>query len=109
VHDSTEKYEAVYGLRVIKPHHDGTPHRHLLLFVKKQNTQSLIAVFRHYAMEESPDEEVQRNIVLMWSILIVTRVPRPRIWLSIFPNQLMAMVMMQTATERPDPLFFLTA
>ncbi len=46
----------LYGFRVTEPHHDGTPHWHLLLFVEKQNTKNLIDVFRHYAMEENPDE-----------------------------------------------------
>lgn len=46
----------VYGFRITAPHHDGTPHWNLLLFVEKQNTQNLIDVSCHYAMEESPDE-----------------------------------------------------
>ena len=43
-----------YGFRVTEPHHDGTPHWHLLFFVEKQNTQNLIDIFRQYALEEDP-------------------------------------------------------
>lgn len=45
-----------YGFRVVEPHHDGTPHWHLLIFVEKENTLKLTEIFRHYALEESPNE-----------------------------------------------------
>lgn len=45
-----------YGLRIAEPHHDGTAHWHMLLFVDKSQMDDLVAVMRHYAMQESPDE-----------------------------------------------------
>ena len=46
-----------YGFRVAEPHHDGTPHWHLLLFIKGSDEQSLKDIFTHYAFEEEGDEE----------------------------------------------------
>lgn len=45
-----------YGFRVVEPHHDGTTHWHLLVFVEKCNTKNLTDIFRQYALEESPNE-----------------------------------------------------
>lgn len=45
-----------YGLRIAEPHHDGTAHWHMLLFVEQSQKDDLVAVMRHYAMQESPDE-----------------------------------------------------
>ncbi|KKL69364.1 hypothetical protein LCGC14_2115680, partial [marine sediment metagenome] len=47
----------VYGLRVAEPHHDGTPHWHLLLFVEKESSQALKDTFTRYAFEEEGDEK----------------------------------------------------
>jgi len=46
-----------YGFRVAEPHHDGTPHWHLLLFIKGSDEQSLKDVFTYYAFEEDGEEE----------------------------------------------------
>ena len=46
-----------YGFRVAEPHHDGTPHWHLLLFVPNHQVQSLIYAYRHYALQDSPNEK----------------------------------------------------
>lgn len=45
-----------YGLRIAEPHHDGTPHWHMLLFVAPEHQGNLLAIMRDYAMRESPDE-----------------------------------------------------
>lgn len=45
-----------YGIRVAEPHHDATPHWHLLLFVDKEQADNLTAVLRVYALRDSPDE-----------------------------------------------------
>lgn len=46
-----------YGIRVAEPHHDATPHWHLLLFVGKEQAKTLTAVLREYALRDSPDED----------------------------------------------------
>ncbi|HCS28658.1 MAG TPA: replication endonuclease [Spongiibacteraceae bacterium] len=45
-----------YGFRVAEPHHDGTPHWHLMLFAAPDQHSQLTATLRHYALQESPRE-----------------------------------------------------
>lgn len=45
-----------YGFRVAEPHHDGTPHWHLLLFCKPEQMKSLISICQAYALLENPEE-----------------------------------------------------
>jgi hypothetical protein len=45
-----------YGFRVAEPHHDGTPHWHLLLFCKPEQMETLISICRAYAVLENPEE-----------------------------------------------------
>lgn len=45
-----------FGLRVIEPHHDGTPHWHLLVFVKPDQKAELFETLRSYALRADPDE-----------------------------------------------------
>lgn len=45
-----------YGFRVAEPHHDGTPHWHILLFMPAQHVQGVIAIARQYACADSPTE-----------------------------------------------------
>ena len=45
-----------YGFRVVEPHHDGTPHWHLMLFVRPEQKQETIDIFCRYALADSPDE-----------------------------------------------------
>lgn len=45
-----------FGIRVVEPHHDGTPHWHLLLFFKTEQVQQANSIFRYYAMQEDGDE-----------------------------------------------------
>lgn len=45
-----------YGLRIAEPHHDGTPHWHLLLFVEPLHTYTVKHVLREYALIDSPTE-----------------------------------------------------
>lgn len=46
----------VYGFRIAEPHHDGTPHWHVLLWVPKHQEQQLTAILRHYAFSENGNE-----------------------------------------------------
>ncbi|WP_370981010.1 replication endonuclease [Agaribacterium sp. ZY112] len=45
-----------YGFRIAEPHHDGTPHWHFMLFATKENLEQVEEIFRHYALQDSPDE-----------------------------------------------------
>lgn len=47
----------VYGFRVAEPHHDGTPHWHMLLFTAPENIQALNNTFLRYCLEEDGDEK----------------------------------------------------
>ncbi|CNK75519.1 phage replication protein [Yersinia frederiksenii] len=47
----------VYGMRVVEPHHDGTPHWHMLLFCHPKQRREVIAVMRKYALKEDGDEQ----------------------------------------------------
>ena len=44
------------GLRVVEPHHDGTPHWHALVFVPRPQAAALEALARAYALADHPDE-----------------------------------------------------
>ena len=40
-----------FGFRVVEPHHDGTPHWHLLLFIRPDQVRQARSIMRHYALE----------------------------------------------------------
>lgn len=47
----------MYGLRVAEPHHDGTPHWHMLSwFETEEQAQEFQAIVRHYWLHEDGDE-----------------------------------------------------
>ncbi|MBL3556873.1 MULTISPECIES: replication endonuclease [Marinobacter] len=46
-----------YGLRIVEPHHDGTPHWHLMLFVEPAHKARLVEIMRTYALLEDGDEK----------------------------------------------------
>ncbi|WP_049585655.1 MULTISPECIES: replication endonuclease [Photorhabdus] len=46
----------VFGFRVVEPHHDGTPHWHLLLFVRPEHVDELRDIFCYYARIEDSEE-----------------------------------------------------
>jgi len=50
----------VYGIRVVEPHHDGTPHWHLLLWMAAEDQDSVTEILREHAEEESPEELIDR-------------------------------------------------
>lgn len=45
-----------YGLRVVEPHHDGTPHWHMLLFVNPNDRFYIRLVMARYALEVDGNE-----------------------------------------------------
>ncbi|MBT0962054.1 replication endonuclease [Denitromonas sp. IR12] len=45
-----------YGFRVVEPHHDGTPHWHMLVFVAPENLDALVSVLAKYARAPEPQE-----------------------------------------------------
>lgn len=46
----------VYGMRVVEPHHDGTPHWHMMLFCERSQRKQIIETMRRYALKEDGDE-----------------------------------------------------
>ena len=51
----------LYGFRVAEPHHDGTPHWHLLLFFDTTHRDTIHEVFDRYMLEEAPEEPGARQ------------------------------------------------
>ena len=52
----------VYGVRVVEPHHDGTPHWHMLLFVDKASRAKAVDIMRKRALKENGNEAgAQKN------------------------------------------------
>ena len=45
-----------FGFRGVEPHHDGTPHWHLLMYVKPEHKDDVIHLFRKKALELDGDE-----------------------------------------------------
>lgn len=53
-----------FGFRVVEPHHDGTPHWHLLLFVNPAQQHELISTMQRYALShDRGDLERKRHPV----------------------------------------------
>lgn len=51
----------IFGFRVVEPHHDGTPHWHLLMFYRQENEDAIIETMRDYATAEDADELNSEN------------------------------------------------
>ncbi|GHB33064.1 replication endonuclease [Salinicola rhizosphaerae] len=50
----------IYGIRVVEPHHDGTPHWHLLVWAQPDHVEAVTETLRGYAEAESPEELYDR-------------------------------------------------
>ncbi|MGL4448714.1 MAG: replication endonuclease [Shewanella sp.] len=46
----------VYGFRVCEPHHDGTPHWHMLLFMRPADKARVISALQRYALTDDKAE-----------------------------------------------------
>jgi hypothetical protein len=46
-----------YGIRVVEPHHDATPHWHIMVFGEAKQMASFVEIFKAYAMEEDANEK----------------------------------------------------
>lgn len=46
----------IYGFRVCEPHHDGTPHWHMVMFMEPQHVETVRAVMRKHALKVDGDE-----------------------------------------------------
>jgi hypothetical protein len=47
----------VYGFRIAEPHHDATPHWHLLIFCRPRDAETIERVVRGHWLKEFPNEE----------------------------------------------------
>ncbi|AKK78038.1 TPA: replication endonuclease [Enterobacter hormaechei subsp. steigerwaltii] len=46
----------IFGIRVAEPHHDGTPHWHMLMFMLPEHVERVRLIIRDYAWEEDHHE-----------------------------------------------------
>lgn len=51
----------IYGFRVAEPHHDETPHWHLLLFMRPEERNAITSIMRSYAVKEDRAELGKRT------------------------------------------------
>lgn len=50
-----------FGFRVCEPHHDGTPHWHMLLFVHPDHWATCVSIMQAYALTDDKDELQRRH------------------------------------------------
>ncbi|MEN4768985.1 replication endonuclease [Duffyella gerundensis] len=46
----------IFGIRVAEPHHDGTPHWHMLMFMRPEDVQRVRGIMQAYAFEKDDHE-----------------------------------------------------
>lgn len=52
---------SVFGFRVVEPHHDGTPHWHMLLFMRPSDVEQVRDILCYYARLEDSEELQSAN------------------------------------------------
>lgn len=52
-----KKQIKLYGMRIVEPHQDGTPHHHFLLFMEKQDRPFIVSEFKRLAFADTPNEK----------------------------------------------------
>ncbi|MEL7611256.1 replication endonuclease [Vreelandella titanicae] len=62
----------IYGIRVAEPHHDGTPHWHLLIWMHPEDEPKVTSILRRYSLEDSPGE-VKRNTNVRFKPVAIDR------------------------------------
>lgn len=62
----------IYGIRVAEPHHDGTPHWHLLVWMRPEDEPKVTSILRRYSLEDSPGE-VKRNTNVRFKPVAIDR------------------------------------
>ncbi len=55
--DLHKKEISMAGFRICEPHHDGTPHFHLLLYVFPEHAQAVSQIFTKHCLKEDGDEK----------------------------------------------------
>ncbi|WP_433924813.1 replication endonuclease [Vreelandella sp. 21] len=60
----------VYGLRIVEPHHDGTPHWHILVWMRPEDEAQVTAIMRRYALEHCPEEVAHNPSIRFKSVRI---------------------------------------
>ena len=51
----------IYGIRVVEPHHDGTPHWHLLIWMKREDTKRINQIMQSHAEADTSEELYDRR------------------------------------------------
>ena len=51
----------IYGIRVVEPHHDGTPHWHLLIWMKREDAKRINQIMQSHAEADTPEELFDRR------------------------------------------------
>ncbi|WP_372373293.1 replication endonuclease [Vreelandella venusta] len=51
----------IYGIRVVEPHHDGTPHWHLLIWMKREDAKRINKIMQSHAEADTPEELFDRR------------------------------------------------
>jgi hypothetical protein len=65
-HQGMQPGRDYFGFRVVEPHHDGTPHWHVLIFVAPARLDAMLATLRAYALKDSGSEPGAQDHRFKW-------------------------------------------